>query len=141
MQPVDLQEITQTCYVFQILREVPDAIIERKDVDKASLRISQLLDESVIAANKAKEAREDQPEFKIVQTGKTWDLSKLNIDNLKEEFAKSEFKHMEIADPRAVLDDKLQKMLERNIIRIDFAQRYQGIIDQYNSGDSATEIS
>jgi type I restriction enzyme, R subunit len=128
-------------YVFQYLREVLDAIIERKDVDKASLRISQLLDESVIAADKAKEASEDQPEFKIVQTGKTWDLSKLNVDKLKEEFAKSEFKNIEIADLRAFIDDKLQKMLERNITRIDFAQRYQGIIDQYNAGGSATEIS
>ena len=31
-------------------------------------------------------------------------------------------------------------MLECNITRIDFAQRYQRIIDQYNSGGSATEI-
>ena len=32
-------------------------------------------------------------------------------------------------------------MLERNITRIDFAERYQRIVDNYNSGGSATEVS
>lgn len=128
-------------YVFQYLREVLDAIIDGQDVDRVTLRIGQLLDESVITADKEKQAGENQPEFKIVQTGKTWDLSKLNVDKLKEEFAKSEFKHIEIADLRAFIEKKLQQMLERNVTRIDFAERYQKIIDQYNSGGSATEVS
>lgn len=126
--------------VFQYLREVLDVIINRQDVDKVSLRISQLLDESVIAPDNQQTA-ENKPEFQIIQTGKSWDLSKLNIDKLKEEFAKTEYQHIEIADLRAFIDDKLQTMLERNITRIDFAERYQRIVDNYNSGGSANEVS
>jgi len=128
-------------YVFQYLREVLEAIINRQDVNKAELRIAQLLDESVIAANKPQQSAESRTEFKIIQTGKTWDLSKLNVDKLKEEFAKSEFKHIEIADLRAFIERKLEQMMARNITRVDFAERYQKIVDRYNSGSSQTEIS
>ncbi len=138
-KPEIYKQPRQLVYVFQYLREVLDTIIERQDVDAVSRRISQLLDESVVTADK--QAAEIQPEFKIVQTGKTWDLSKVNMDTLKAEFKKSEFKHIEITDLRAFIEKKLQQMLERNITRIDFAQRYQKIVDQYNSGGSATEVS
>jgi phosphoglycerate-specific signal transduction histidine kinase len=33
----------------------------------------------------------------------------------------------------------LDQLLRQNVTRIDFAQRYQRIVDQYNSGGSATE--
>jgi len=33
------------------------------------------------------------------------------------------------------LEHKLQQMLKKNVTRIDFAQRLQGIIDNYNAGE------
>ncbi|HMM99193.1 MAG TPA: type I restriction endonuclease subunit R [Anaerolineales bacterium] len=127
--------------IFRYLREVLDAIIERQDVSKVELKIAQLLDESVVTSEDNPQTAENSEQFKIVQIGKTWDLSKVNTDKLKEEFAKSEFKHIEIADLRAFIETKLQQLLERNITRIGFAERYQRIIEQYNSGGAATEIS
>lgn len=127
--------------IFRYLREVLDAIIERQDVSKVELKIAQLLDESVVTSDDNPQTAENPEQFKIVQIGKTWDLSKVNTDKLKEEFAKSEFKHIEIADLRAFIEAKLQKMLERNITRVGFAERYQKIVEQYNSGGAATEIS
>lgn len=127
--------------IFRYLREVLDAIIERQDVSKVELKIAQLLDESVVTSEDNLQTAENPEQFKIVQIGKTWDLSKVNTDKLKEEFAKSEFKHIEIADLRAFIEAKLQKLLERNITRVGFAERYQRIVEQYNSGGAATEIS
>lgn len=127
--------------IFRYLREVLDAIIERQDVSKVELKIAQLLDESVVTSEDKPQTAENPEQFKIVQIGKTWDLSKVNTDKLKEEFAKSEFKHIEIADLRAFIEAKLQKLLERNITRVGFAERYQRIVEQYNSGGAATEIS
>jgi len=127
--------------IFRYLREVLDAIIERQDVSKVELKIAQLLDESVVTSEDNPQTAENPEQFKIVQIGKTWDLSKVNTDKLKEEFAKSEFKHIEIADLRAFIEAKLQKLLERNITRVGFAERYQRIVEQYNSGGAATEIS
>lgn len=127
--------------IFRYLREVLDAIIERQDVSKVELKIAQLLDESVVTSEDNPQTAENPEQFKIVQIGKTWDLSKVNTDKLKEEFAKSEFKHIEIADLRAFIEAKLQQLLERNITRVGFAERYQRIVEQYNSGGAATEIS
>lgn len=127
--------------IFRYLREVLDAIIERQDVSKVELKIAQLLDESVVTSEDSPQTAENPEQFKIVQIGKTWDLSKVNTDKLKEEFAKSEFKHIEIADLRAFIEAKLQQLLERNITRVGFAERYQKIVEQYNSGGAATEIS
>jgi hypothetical protein len=42
-------------------------------------------------------------------------------------------------DLRAFIESKLDLMLRQNVTCIDFAQRYQRIVDQYNSGGSATE--
>jgi type I restriction enzyme R subunit len=123
-------------FAIQYLREVIEARINRQDVDKVSLRISRLLDESVAASDKKQLA-----ESQIIKAGKTWDLSKVDIDKLKAEFSKSEFKFIEIADLRAFIEGKLQQMLERNITRVDFAERYQGIVNQYNAGGTATEVS
>lgn len=127
--------------IFRYLREVLDAIIERQDVSKVELKIAQLLDESVVTSEDNPQTAENPEQFKIVQIGKTWDLSKVNTDKLKEEFAKSEFKHIEIADLRAFIEAKLQQLLERNITRVGFAERYQRIVEQYNSGGAVTEIS
>lgn len=40
---------------------------------------------------------------------------------------------------RAFIENKLRQMLEQNHTRVDFAQKLQEIIDQYNAGGSATE--
>ena len=35
------------------------------------------------------------PEFRITQFGKTWDLSKINFEKLKEEFKQAKYKNIE----------------------------------------------
>ena len=125
-------------FVFQYLREVLDAIIARQDVEAVSLKISALLDESVVTADK--NIGDKKPEYQIVQTGKTWNLSKLDFEKLKTEFERAPYKNIEIADLRAFIEIKLAQMLERNITRIDFAERYQRIVERYNAGGSATDI-
>ena len=125
---------------FQFLRNIMDTIIEQTDVDGAVRRLSELLDESVVV-DKAEtfKARQYAAEYQIVQRGKTWDLSKVDVAKLREEFQKAAFKHIEIADLRAFIEKKLADMLAQNTTRFDFAQRLQAVIDAYNSGATATE--
>ena len=126
--------------VLQYLRGVIDAAIGKADIDAISQRISDLLDESLVVDNAEKFAvKEHQAEYKIVQKGKTWDLSKIDFDKLKEDFAAAQHKNIEIADLRVFIEEKLQMMLEQNSTRTDFAQKLQEIIDRYNSGGSSTE--
>jgi type I restriction enzyme R subunit len=122
-------------FVFQYLRGVIDGIINRQDVEEAKKRISALLDQSIVTDNKQKEYKE----YKISKKGRTWNLSKINFEKLKKEFKEKKYKNIEIADLRAFIEDKLEKMIKQNTTRKDFAQRLQEIIDNYNAGGSTNE--
>jgi type I restriction enzyme R subunit len=125
--------------VFQYLRGVIESIIERTDIDNATNRISSLLDQSIVANNEAFKTKDAGAEYKIIQKGKTWDLSQIDFEKMKSEFKKVEYKNIEIADLKSFLEQKMRQMLEQNVTRDDFARRLQTIIDNYNSGGSSTE--
>lgn len=134
------QEPGRYVAVFQYLRGIIDSIIEQQDINAVTLRIAELLDESVVVENREQfTTKEFSAEYQLVQRGKVWDLSQINFDKLKEDFQQATYKNIEIADLRAFLQQKLAQMLQQNITRVDFAQRLQQIIDQYNAGGSATE--
>jgi len=123
---------------FEYLRGVIDSIVGEVDIDSVSLRISGLLDESIVVDEDQKDVAERHV-YQIIQRGKTWDLSRINFEKLREEFEQAIYKNIEIADLRAFIENKLRLMLEQNVTRADFAERLQNIIDRYNSGGSSTE--
>jgi len=126
--------------VIQYLRGVIDSHIEQADIDEISQKIAELLDESVVVDNsEAFTVREHLAEYQIVQSGKKWDLSKIDFVKLKEDFAQAQYKNIEIAEIRAFIEEKLRQMMELNHTRVDFAQKLQEIIDKYNAGGSSTE--
>lgn len=130
----------RTVAAFDYLRGVMDGIVGEADIDAASRRIAELLDESVVVNDaEAFTARQYSAEYQIIQKGKTWDLSKIDFDKLRDEFKQATYKNIEIADLRAFIELKLKQMLTQNASRADFAQRLQKIIDTYNAGGSSTE--
>lgn len=134
------QHDNQRIAAIQYLRGVVDALVEQADIDEVSQKISELLDESVVVDNaEAFNIKEHRAEYEIVQKGQGWDLSRINYDKLREDFKRAEYKHIEIAELRAFIEDKLQQLLEQNHTRTDFAQRLQEIIDKYNSGSSSAD--
>lgn len=124
--------------VFQYLRGVIESIVGDADIDKVARRIGELLDQSIVVDG-SRQAEPRHPEYQIVQRGKTWDLSKIDFDKLREEFTEATYKNIEIADLRAFIEHKLDQMLQQNAARTDFAQRLQKIIDNYNAGGSSNE--
>jgi type I restriction enzyme R subunit len=125
---------------FQYLRGVMDSIVEQTDIDSAVQRIEALLDASVVVDNaEVFSKKEFEAQYKIVQRGKSWDLSKVDVTQLREEFKQAPFKNIEIADLQAFLQRKLAEMLAQNTTRLDFLQRLQKVIEAYNSGATATE--
>jgi len=126
--------------VFQYLRGVIESIVDQQDIDAVSLRISELLDESVVV-DKPDDfiAAQGKPVFQIVQTGKTWDLSRIDFEKLKADFKTNPYKNIEIADLQAFIQSKIQQMLRQNITRVDFARKLQAVIDDYNAGNTSNE--
>jgi type I restriction enzyme R subunit len=128
--------------VIHYLREVIDGRVDRGNLDSAKRRIRQLLDESIVADDAftdSKNVAAEEGAKYAIKAGKQIDLSKLDIEKLREEYKEATYKNIEIADLRAFISDKLQQMMERNVTRSSFAQKLQEIIDRYNSGNSTNE--
>ena len=126
--------------VIQYLRGIIDTYVHQADIDSVTQKIAELLDESIVVDNAEQfSIQEHKAEYQVVQKGKIWDLSKINFEKLKADFEKSDYKNIEITDMRAFIEDKLRQMIEQNHTRTDFAQKFQEIIDRYNTGASSTE--
>lgn len=73
--------------------------------------------------------------------GLTFDLSKVDLDKLREEFAKKvRRKATVIEDIRVVLEQKLAEMLARNPTRMDYQLKYEEIVAAYNQEKDRTTI-
>jgi type I restriction enzyme R subunit len=64
--------------------------------------------------------------------GLTVDLSEIDFERLREEFAKVPRKKSALQDIRAVVEKKLARMLQNNPALMDYYKRYQEIIADYN---------
>jgi len=126
--------------VIQYLRGVIDSHIGSAEIEKVVGRIDDLLDESVVVDRSDRNiVKEGQIKYQIIQKGKQWDLSRVNFDELHKGFKETEYKNIMIAEIKAFIEEKLRQMLEQNSTRVDFAQRLQQIIEEYNAGGSSNE--
>ena len=65
--------------------------------------------------------------------GLTFDLSQIDMEKLRDEFAKKvRHKATALQDIREILEQKLDEMLKRNPSRMDYQQKYEEIVDDYN---------
>jgi len=136
-----LREKYRIVEIIHYLRGVLDSHIGSANIDRAQQRISDLLDQSVLTSDEAKIRLEEDgaPSYGIKGYKRELNLSNLNFDKLREEFPKVVHKNIEVADLKAFIEHKLLLMLEANTTRSPFAERFQAIIDRYNSGGRITE--
>jgi len=62
------------------------------------------------------------------------DLSKVDFDGLSARFEKGDRKNTEVEKLRAAIDRTLAKMVEVNRTRIDFREKFEELIADYNAG-------
>ena len=65
--------------------------------------------------------------------GLTFDLSRIDMEKLRDEFAKKvRHKATALQDIREIVEEKLAQMLARNPSRMDYQQKYEEIVADYN---------
>lgn len=64
---------------------------------------------------------------------KVFDISNIDFDKLKEEFKKNPRKNTTVHDMQEKIEMRLSKMLKQNSTRMDYYERYQRIIEEYNN--------
>lgn len=116
-------DVTVLCVIGQKIRELsPPA-----DIREVMKDIEQLLDDS-IATEGYKIVREAAPDTKPLI-----DLSQLNFEKLKTKFTKGK-QRTEAERLKTMISRKLNEMIQQNRSRMDFMERFQKMIDEYNSG-------
>ncbi len=100
------------------------------DVTEVILRLQNIVDESV----KVKEKVGEKEEVYV-------DLSSLDFQKLKAAFAKTKRKNTLVFDLQRAIQQKLERMLQQNPLRIDFYERYKKIIKAYNEGKGTAALN
>lgn len=114
------------------LRGIIEGKIRPEKLEAAQVKINALLDQSVITSEEART-------YTINENGKELDLSKIDTGELRTQFKQLKNKNLEIANLRKFIEDKLRRMLRRNVTRVAFAERFRNIIDEYNAGGSRND--
>ena len=71
---------------------------------------------------------------------KKFDISKIDFDRLCAEFMKRKHQNLLLQDLQQLVEERLAEMLGRNPSRIDYYERYQAIIQNYNAEQDRAAI-
>ncbi|GGK71768.1 type I restriction endonuclease subunit R [Rufibacter glacialis] len=96
---------------------------EKADITDILIELHAIVDEAV-----------DPIEFQAEDPNrKPYDISKIDFNKLKEEFANSKKRNTTVQNLKNYIEQKLAKMMRQNPLRNDFYKRYQEIIADYNN--------
>ena len=117
-------------YAFAERHDNIETIYKKLEEKRDTADVTEVLKELhkiVNEAIRAQEPGEDHAE------GLTVDLSQIDFEKLRDEFAKKvRHKHATLQDIRDVVEAKLQQMLGRNPLMMDYYRRYLEIVAEYN---------
>ena len=79
---------------------------------------------------------------KVAEPGESrrFDISGINFDILRREFTKSKRKNLILKDIQELLQERIAQMLSQNPARINFYEKYQEIIREYNQEQNRVNI-
>jgi type I restriction enzyme R subunit len=97
------------------------------DISQVMGQINGLLDQSITGH----EIRESGPP--------ALDLSKINFEALANRFKESKHKNTDLEVLKAAIRAQLEKMIQLNRTRADFAEKFEALIESYNAGSATIE--
>ena len=129
----EANEFVPVCALFRAIQLKIEALQTEADVSEVMEKVEDLLDESITA--KGYVIREPVAPY---GKKKLIDLSEIDFKALKKEFAK-ERRRMEIEKLRGAINSALEKMVRLNKTRVDYLEKFQQMIDEYNQGAANLE--
>ena len=116
----------------QVIAELAKAVRADKhpvNITEVMAAISGVLDGAIVA----------ESHIKPGAAAKTIDLSKIDFEVLMRKFEKTPNKNIEAQQLRALIERKLDNLIRLNASRYDFLDRFQKMIEAYNSGAPSIE--
>lgn len=94
---------------------------ERADISGIMLQLHMVVDEAI-------ETSSDQ----IGEASAVYDISKVDFDRLRQEFARNVAKKTATMDLKQAVEKKLQRLMMQNPLGTNFQQHYENIVAEYN---------
>lgn len=126
----DANELAPDAVLISVIAQKIKALAPPVDISEVMQQVEELLDRSIAPVPYIIKEDDDQP---------LHDLSKIDFEKLKEKFNQGR-KRTEAEKLRALLSMKLETMLTENPTRKDFMEKFQKLIDAYNSGSLNIEV-
>jgi len=123
----EANKFVPACALFRAVQWKIEALQPEADVSWVMDEVEDLLDKSITA--KGYVIREPSPDGKK----RLVNLSLIDFKALKKEFSK-ERKRVEIEKLRGAINSALEKMVRLNKTRVDYLEKFQRMIDEYNQG-------
>ena len=101
------------------------------DITNLSVAISDIINEHIEMEN---------PRVEEESLSRRFDISGINFDLLRREFARSREKNLIMKDSQELLQERIAQMLALNPSRINFYEKYQEIIQEYNDEQNRITI-
>lgn len=126
------EKFSALSYLYGLLHHT----IDDEKVERARVRMAKVLDSSVLVDTSYNGSTDAEY---VIQSTAVIDLSKIDVDELRNEIKTAQYKAIEIDDLKAYLEQALQQMIKKNCTRTRFSERYKNIIDRYNAGGTENE--
>jgi len=129
----EANQFVPLCSLFRAIQWKIDSLQPEADISQVMDKVEELLDGSITA--KGYVIREP-----VAPHGKKKpvDLSRIDFAALKKQFSK-ERKRMEVEKLRGAINSALEKMVRLNKTRMDYLERFQRMIEEYNQGAANVE--
>ena len=130
----------QSIYKFQAKRDAINALYTMINAKIEEADITHIVKQVQDVVNKSIETLDLELE-KIEGYGQKIDISSLDFKKIEDEFLKvKENQNVAVQSLKDKVAKKLNKLLDQNPLRIDFYERYQEIIEDYNQGKEYRSI-
>jgi type I restriction enzyme R subunit len=118
----DAKEFNDEYLMIKVLAQKIRSLAEKPDISGLMNDIEKLLDESIEADS-----------YVIYDPLEKVDLSEIDFEKLKEKFKKQQ-KHATAEKLKGKINSKINKMVKLNPTRVDYMEKFQEMIEEYNSG-------
>jgi type I restriction enzyme R subunit len=121
-----VNEYLPICTLFAVLAEKIRSLTPSPDISSVMADIEGVLDASIAA------------EGYVIEAEKPLDISRIDVDALRTKLGKAR-ERIEVEKLRSALNAKLQTMVRLNRTRMNYLERFQQMIDEYNAGSANLE--
>ncbi|MEG5001449.1 type I restriction enzyme endonuclease domain-containing protein [Microcoleus sp. B4-D4] len=120
-------EFNPSLYAFAEITKRIKSLTPQVDIAEVKAAVEEILDKSIGTSN-----------YIIPASNQPIDLSKIDFESLKAQFA-SGYKHTETEKLKGIISSQLTRMLHLNKSRMNYLDKFQQMIDEYNAGSGNVE--